>query len=356
MNDNLLCPPAQRRFLRDIWQQQPLLAPAMLPRFAKVLDRRRMFDLACRDDMQSRLVVRVRGRWELTHGPFSKRTLDRLPDRNWTLLVNGIENRLPAARELQQIFNFIPYARHDDVMVSYAVPGGGVGPHFDSYDVMLLQGMGTRRWQISSQSDLALVPGAPLRILRRFRMQREWIVRAGDLLYLPPQYAHYGTALDECMTWSLGFRAPTRQEMAVRFLEFLQDRLQLDGTYRDPHLKPQRHPAAIGADMVRQLGTMLESIRWNNADITRCVGEYLSEPHAEVVFSPPKPLAPARFAALASARGLRLDLRSRMLYRGNLIFINGESVQTPAGTRGTLQALADARALPPRTRIAKTDY
>ncbi len=185
-----------------------------------------MIELACRDDVESRLVIGTRSTWRVEHGPFRRRDFARLPPRNWTLLVNGLETVLPAARVLQQKFSFIPYARHDDVMASYAAPGGSVGPHFDSYDVFLVQGAGTRRWQIGRQRDLALIDGAPLRMLQRFRPQRAWTVQSGDLLYLPPRYAHHGVAIDECITWSVGFRAPGRQDMAERFLDFLRDELR----------------------------------------------------------------------------------------------------------------------------------
>src|SRR5476651_1036115 len=168
-----------RRFLADFWQKKPLLARGALGQFADVLDRARMIELACRDDVESRLVIGARKTWRVERGPFRKRDFARLPPRDWTLLVNGLEAVLPAARTLQQEFSFVPYARHDDVMASYATPGGSVGPHFDSYDVILVQGVGARRWQISNQRNLELVDGAPLKILNRFRAQRTWTVHAG---------------------------------------------------------------------------------------------------------------------------------------------------------------------------------
>jgi 50S ribosomal protein L16 3-hydroxylase len=347
MTDNL---PDARLFLEKFWQKKPLLARGAIRQLGGELDRARMIGLACRDDVESRLVIGARKSWRVEHGPFRKRDFAQLPPRNWTLLVNGLENFLPAARKLQQAFSFIPYARHDDVMASYAVPGGGVGPHFDSYDVILLQGAGTRRWRISSQRDLDLVEGAPLKILRRFRSRRAWTVRPGDLLYLPPRYAHYGVAIDECITWSVGFRAPNRQDMAERFLDFLRDQLRLEGAYRDAGLKPQRHPAVIGNEMLRQIKTMVKSIRWSDTDIERCLGLYLTEPRSNVVFGRARPVPASRFAQLASARGVRLNLKSRMLTCGNTLFINGEFALADTPTRRTLQQLADARRLPAHTR------
>ena len=348
MIDNL---PAARRFLGEFWQKKPLLARAALSGITSALDRARMIELACRDDVESRLVIGARKTWRVECGPFRKRDFAQLPPRDWTLLVNGLENVVAAARRLQQAFSFIPYARHDDVMASYAVPGGSVGPHFDSYDVFLLQGAGARRWQISSQRDLALVEDAPLTILRRFRPQRAWTLRTGDLLYLPPQYAHCGVAIGECVTWSIGFRAPSRQDMAERFLDFLRDHLHLDGAYRDPGLKPQRHPAVIGDDMLRQVEAMVRSIRFNRADIERCLGEYLTEPRAHVVFGHERRVSAARFAGLADARGIRLALSTRMLMSGAHVFINGESVAATAGVRRILRGLADQRCLAPGTSM-----
>lgn len=338
---------AAPRFLREFWQKKPLLLRGALPQVAALADRARLTELACRDDVESRLVVGAGKTWRVEHGPFRRRYLARLPRRNWTLLVNGVESFLPAAREIQQLFGFIPYARQDDVMISYAAPGGSVGPHFDSYDVFLLQGAGTRRWQVSAQRDLALVADAPLKILRRFRPQREWTLHPGDLLYLPPRYAHHGVATADCVTWSVGCRAPTRQEMAARFLEFLQDNLHLSGAYSDPRLKRQRHPSAISAGMLRQVGAIVRSIRWNDADIARCLGEYLSEPRPNIVFGRARPMTSARFARAAAERGLRLDLKTRMLSHGRTIFINGETATADSASGALLQRLADRRTLPP---------
>ncbi len=346
-------PLGARRFLREFWQRKPLLLRNALPQLAALADRASLIKLACRDDVESRLVFGAGKSWRVEHGPFRRSDFARLPARNWTLLVNGAENFVPAAREIQSLFSFVPYARHDDVMVSYAAPGGSVGPHFDSYDVFLLQGSGSRRWQISAQRDLALVDAAPLKILRRFRPRHAWTLCAGDLLYLPPRFAHHGVAADGCITWSVGCRAPSRQEMAARFLDFVQDHLQLDGSYRDPGLTPQRHPAAISTDMLRQVRAMVRAIHWDDADIARCLGEYLSEPRPNVVFDRARRLPAGLFARAAAQRGLRLDLKTRMLSRGRMIFINGETVTIDSAARALMQRLADRRELLPRAAIGK---
>jgi 50S ribosomal protein L16 3-hydroxylase len=340
------------QFLRRHWQKKPLLARAALPQCADLVTRDRLFALAARDDVESRLVLRGGQAWRVRYGPFTAHELGRLPATGWTLLVQGIDRVLPAAAELLRCFSFLPHARLDDVMASYAPPGGGVGPHFDSYDVFLLQVRGVRRWRVSRQRDFALIEGAPLRILRRFRASSEWLLHPGDMLYLPPRYAHEGTAVTECVTCSIGFRAPQAQELATRFLEFLQEKLRLEGIYRDPGLLRPRHPAHLDDVMTEKLKRMLRRIRWSAAHMERFLGCYLTEPKPSVVFSRPRrPAAPGAFARRAAREGLRLALPSRMLYRRGIFFINGEACAAHRRARRTLRRLADRRLLPPATAI-----
>lgn len=345
-------PPA--RFLREYWQKKPLLHRGALPQYATLTDRDGLFELATRDDMESRVVIRDGARWQVRHGPFSRRHLDRLPRRNWTLLVQGINLALPDGGRLLQEFSFIPHARLDDLMASYAPPGGGVGPHFDSYDVFLLQGEGTRQWRISAQRDLEVVVGAPLRILGRFKPQREWRVDAGDLLYLPPRYAHDGVAVTDCITLSVGFRAPGARELGARFLEYLADHLEIEGLYADPDLAPTRRPGALDAAFLRRMKSMLAAIRWRDGDIRDFIGEYLTEPKPHVVFDRPRrPLGERAFAAAATRQGVRLAAATQMLYRRPRVFINGDTVEPDAGSFTTLARLADRRQASGRT-LAQT--
>lgn len=334
-------------FLRRHWQKKPLLVRNALPQCVEIVHRDGLLALAERDDLESRLVERTGRRWRVRHGPFSGRQLKRLPRTGWTLLVQGVDNALPTARRLLDQFSFLPYARLDDVMVSYAPPGGGVGPHFDSYDVFLLQGSGTRRWRVSRQRDLDLVAGAPLKILRRFRPQRQWLLEPGDLLYLPPRYAHDGVAVTDCITYSIGFRAPSAQELGTRFLEFLQEELRLEGAYEDPGLRPQRHPAMIADDMLRKVRGVLGRLRWSSRDAVRFLGCYLTEPKAGVWFARPhSPLPERAFASRAVRYGVSLALPSRMLFRGDLLFLNGEAHAVGAAAARRLAQLADRRMLP----------
>lgn len=335
-----------RRFLMQRWQKTPLLVRAALPGFNGVLTPAQLLRLACRDDTQSRLVIRHARRWEVHEGPFQRSVFRSLPARGWSVLVHEVDRFLPAARALLERFSFLPYARLDDLMVSYALPGGGVGPHYDSYDVFLLQGRGRRRWRVSDQRDAALVPGAPLKLVRDFHPQQDWVLEPGDMLYLPPGWAHDGVALDPCMTYSIGFRAPAWQELAIHFLRFLEDRLELNGVYRDPDLKPQDSPARIARAMVRDVARSLDGIHWSASDVARFLGQYLTEPKAHIFFTPPRPrLSLAAFAERARRGGVCLDLRSQMLYFGHLFFINGETVEAKGRARTSLGHLADSRRL-----------
>lgn len=352
MPEKLLAGLTAERFLRRHWQKKPLLARQALPEYGNLLNRDMLFRLAMRDDVQSRLVVRARNRWQIAHGPFTRRDFSRLPKSGWTLLVQGVDQALPAAKKLLLEFSFIPFARLDDIMVSYAPSGGGVGPHFDSYDVFLLQLAGSRRWRISSQRDLSLIENAPLKILRRFRPQRECLLHPGDMLYLPPRFAHDGIAVDDCLTCSIGFRAPSAQELGGRFLEFLQDRLTLAGSYRDPGLKLQKHPSQIGPAMIAQIQGMIARIDWDEQDIAQFAGQYLTEPKSHVVFDVPRrPLARRAFTLRAARNGICLALKTQMLCHHRLIFINGECCKTGAVAARLLLRLADQRFLPPGTGI-----
>jgi len=243
-------------------------------------------------------------------------------------------------------FDFIAHARVDDVMVSYAAPGGGVGPHVDSYDVFLLQGCGRRRWRISRQKDLAFVPGLPLKVLARFEPEQEWVLEAGDMLYLPPGVAHEGVALTECLTWSIGVRAPTDRELVTGFLDYLHEKLDPRGQYGDAGARRARHPGAIPPALTAHIGRALAGIRWTDADVREFAGRFLTEPKAHVRFDPPRrALSRARFEARAARGGVALDPRARLLFSGARVFLNGERVRAGPAERRLLARLADERRL-----------
>ena len=242
-------------FLKEYWHKKPLLIRGAIPNFEGFLTPNELAGLACEEDVQSRLVSYQKKQWKLEQGPFPEKRFAKLPERDWTLLVQSVNHHMQEGNDLLQQFNFIPHARLDDLMVSYAPDGGGVGPHFDSYDVFLLQGCGQRLWRMSEQKDLSLVAGAPLRILQNFHSEQEWTLSAGDMLYLPPHVAHWGIAIGDCMTYSIGFRAPSAEELSGEFLNYLQMRRELSGRYSDPDLTVQSHPAEISAGMIRKRNT-----------------------------------------------------------------------------------------------------
>lgn len=332
-----------RQFLEEYWQKKPLLVRQAVPGFTGVLERDELFDLACDPDVESRWVRHDGDTWEVEHGP-QRRSRLRGKRTPWTVLVQGLNLWVPEGDRLLHSFDFIPQARLDDLMVSYAVDGGGVGPHFDNYDVFLLQGMGKRRWQIGDQKDHSLVEGAPLRILRDFRPIHDWVLEPGDLLYLPPHWAHNGIAVGECMTYSIGFRTPTAQELGVEFLGWLQERVCLDAVYADPGLALQDNSALISEAMVDQVASMLQAIRWNRDMVADFLGEYLTEPKPHVFFDPPdEPLSQARFGRAVERGGFALDARSILLFRDGRFFLNGEAVDTPAAEHAALAGLAHRR-------------
>jgi len=333
-------------FLRRHWQKRPLLVRRALPGFRGAIGKSALFRLAARDDIESRLVERRGDRWKVAHGPLRRTRLQRLAARNWTLLVNGVNHHCAAAEELLRRFSFIPQARLDDVMVSYAAPGGGVGPHFDSYDVFLIQGTGRRIWRLSRKRAFECEEQAPLRLIRNFAPDEEYLLEPGDLLYLPPGWGHDGVALDACITCSVGFRAPRGAELAAGFLDYLHERGLPDAEYLDPGLRPTAHSARIAAEMLAFAGRQLRRIRWNREDVADFLGRFLSTPKANVVFR-----------GAAKAEDLRdrlvvLDPRTQLLYRGARFFINGESFVPRAAQRAALRQLADRRRLPGR-RLAR---
>lgn len=341
------------RFLSRYWQKRPLLIRNALPGFTGLLSAGELRRMAGRSSVESRLVVRKGRRWLLEHGPFATNRFARLPDADWTLLVQGLNLHLEAADRLLRRFSFIPYARLDDVMVSYATPGGGVGPHLDSYDVFLVQGAGRRLWRIGRRSqplESDLVAGADLKILRHFEPEDEYLVEPGDMLYLPPGWAHDGIALDTCSTYSIGFRAPARRELLAEFLVRYSEQLTTAGHYSDPGLRLQKHPSSVPADMSREVHAWLSKIRFTQTDVSRFLGAWLSEPKPQVVFDRPRrPLSFARFHSRCCAHGVRLDLRTLMLSGApgpGEFHINGETCRFTGAISRQLLRLADQRALP----------
>jgi len=335
------------QFMKRHWQKKPLLVRGALPGFAPLLSRAELFALAGHDEVESRLVARSGGKWQFRRGPFARRALPPLGRPSWTLLVQGVDLHHQAAHELLSQFRFVPQARLDDLMISYAADGGGVGPHFDSYDVFLLQAQGRRRWRIGRQDDLRLLPDVPLKILANFEPEAEYVLEPGDLLYLPPRYAHDGVAQGECQTYSIGFRSPAGAELARELLQRLsEDAAEAAGerAYRDPSQAATAAPGAMPEPLQAFARAALAAALKAPGAVERALGEALSEPKPTVWFEGAAP------ADLGS--GVVLDRRTRMMYDRSHVFINGESHRASGRDAALMRALADGRRLLP-TQVAR---
>ena len=333
-------------FLKDYWHKKPLLVRNAIPGFSGLLSPDELAGLACEEDAQSRLISFKGKQWKVEQGPFNEDRFSQLPERHWTLLLQELNHHLQEAADLLGQFNFIPHARLDDLMVSYAPDGGGVGPHFDSYDVFLLQGLGQRLWRISEQEDLSLVEGAPLRILKKFNTEEEWLLSPGDMLYLPPHVAHWGIAVGDCMTYSIGFRAPSAQEFGSEFLNYLQEHKALEGQYRDPDLRLQDSPGEIEQAMIDKVHNMLEGLKWDIKDVADFLGHYLTEPKLHIVFDVPfEKLTLNDFKNNIAQSGIRLALKSQMMFTDTAIYLNGESIKTSPEDFALFKHLANVRML-----------
>lgn len=342
-----------RAFLREYWQKKPLLIRGAIPDLVAPLTRGEVLTLAAREDAESRLVEGRGKKWTLTHGPIGARKFGELKSKTtpWTVLVQDVQHHSYEAHDLLAKFGFISNARIDDLMVSYAVDGGGVGPHVDSYDVFLLQGTGKRKWQISRQGDLSLEAGLPLKILKRFRVEDEFVLETGDMLYLPPQVAHHGVAIGDCLTWSIGFRAPNYQELGEFLLDASRDSFTFPGQYSDPSMKPTRFPGIVDTQMQRSLLRVMrqvaKSVR-NERHLTHALGCFLTAPKPHVFLPQPEDhWEQGPFAREVQSRGVRLTLPTRMLRCSGEFFVNGEHLPCPSNVEDALFELANSRMLRP---------
>jgi 50S ribosomal protein L16 3-hydroxylase len=337
--------PAQ--FMRRHWQKKPLLVRQAWPGVQPPVTRAGMQQLAASDEVESRVVSSFEGRWQLKRGPFGARSLPAWRKPGWTLLVSGLDLHVQAAHEMLQPFRFVPEARLDDLMISWASDGGGVGPHLDSYDVFLLQVHGRRRWRIGRAPDKRMVPGLPVKILQHFEPEEEFVLEPGDMLYLPPLWGHDGIAEGECMTCSVGFRAAYESELARELLQRLAEDHEGEGgtdersrerLYRDASQGATSTPAAMPESLTRFAQGALDRVLREPQALARALGEVMTEPKPQVWFNEGGALAPA-------ARGVRLDRRTRMMYDAQHVFINGEAFRAGGRDARAMRALADTREL-----------
>lgn len=349
-------------FLSNYWQKQPCLIRNAVPGLRSFIDGSGLMDLACREDVESRLVLETDGEypWQVLHGPFKRQQLGKLPDSRWTLLVQNVDLLMDEADELLRRFAFVPTWRIDDLMVSVAAPEGGVGPHLDSYDVFLLQAEGERRWRInrSAYTEADFVPDLDLRIIADFRSEEEWVTKAGDMLYLPPGVAHHGIALGTCITYSIGFRAPSRLELLGRFVD---DGGVPDERYSDAGLTPAVHPGEISAEALRRIREMMRSATAADESINAWFGRHVTQlPERIDVPRPKRPLTPEEF--LIEWRSHGKASKSRLcraaFTRGPglamTLFVNGQSFLLPAAAEQFVLHLAGGAMIAPAGTIEET--
>ena len=342
-----------REFLRDYWQKKPLLIRQAIPDFVSPLTPDELAGLSLEEEIESRLVLEHGEHpWELRRGPFADDTYSQLPERDWTLLVQAVDQFIPEVAELLEHFRFLPSWRIDDVMISYAAPGGGVGPHFDNYDVFLLQGYGQRRWQIGQMcdSDSPLLAHADLRILAEFAGADEWVLEPGDMLYLPPRLAHFGTAVDDCMTYSIGFRAPSAAEVLTHFTDFLAQFLSDEERYSDADIQPVvSDPAQIQRDALERLKGLLNEHMSDERLLLTWFGQFMTEPRYPELVAGEELEEDDLLSALEQGAVIIRNPSARLAWSevddDLLLFASGQSRLLPGNLRELLKLVCSADAL-----------
>jgi 50S ribosomal protein L16 3-hydroxylase len=321
-----------QEFLKNYWQKQPLLIRQAFPGFESPLQPEDLAGLACEEHVEARIVMEKGGKkpWQLRHGPFKEKDFKRLPATHWTLLAQGVDRHVPEVADILEHFRFMPNWRIDDLMISFAPEHGSVGPHLDSYDVFLLQAYGRREWQISRQADLRLLPDLDLRILANFEAEQRWVLEPGDMLYLPPGVAHYGIALDDCMTFSIGFLAPSHADLMGDYVENALAGWSRDQRYTDPDLALAAEAGELTAAALAKVRAIVRQLPLDDAGIDRWFAHYISQTRGPgaVVLPPDAPYTPAQWRQAFHHCGLlRRDCRALFTRRGEqaTLFMEGEA-------------------------------
>nr|WP_314566678.1 cupin domain-containing protein [uncultured Pseudomonas sp.] len=341
-----------REFLRDYWQKKPLLIRQAIPDFESPIDADELAGLALEEEVESRLVIEHGERpWELRRGPFAEDTFSTLPEREWTLLVQAVDQFVPEVAELLEQFRFLPSWRIDDVMISFAAPGGSVGPHFDNYDVFLLQAQGKRNWKIGQMcsSESPLLQHADLRILAEFEESAEWVLEPGDMLYLPPRLAHFGVAEDDCMTYSVGFRAPSAAEVLTHFTDFLAQYLTDEERYTDADAQPVSDPHQIQSDALDRLKSLLAEHMSDERMLLTWFGQFMTEPRYPELVAGEEVGEEDFISSLQDGAILVRNPSARMAWSevddDVLLFASGQSRYLPGKLRELLKLICAADAL-----------
>lgn len=340
-------------FLRDYWQKKPLLVRNAFPELAYRLSDEDLMELAREEGVEARLVLeKGKTPWELRHGPFDARTFKQLPKTHWTLLVQAVDHYLPELADYLDHFDFLPNWRIDDIMVSYAVEGGSVGPHYDQYDVFLIQGFGNRRWQLGQHCDAGTprLAGTPLRILQRIDAHFDEVLNPGDLLYVPPGLAHYGVAQNPCSTYSVGFRAPVLTQVLERIVDAALEQAGSTTLFSDAGRAPAVAPGKLSDADLDALRAQVLTLLDDRDTLRAAIAPFLSEPKYDDYEPQGESLSAEEIRdALAAGILLRRDPASHCLYAqsadGTQLFINGEHVEFPARLTDFVRLLADHRRL-----------
>lgn len=341
------------QFLKEYWHKKPLLIRNALPEAVNLLTPDELAGLSLDEEVESRIVVqRSETDWELRHGPFDENTFQQLPESHWSLLVQAVDHCVPACSHLLDLFTFIPNWRIDDLMISYAPDQGSVGPHYDYYDVFLIQGFGQREWRIGQRCDerSSLLPGLPLKILNEFEQTDSWVLNPGDMLYLPPALAHWGIALKESMTLSVGFRAPSHLDLLQGFVDSLQDSLPDHQRYSDPDLSLHKNPGQLDDEEIGKIHHLLKSLVENPQQIRRWLGKAMSESKYEKELSVPDELYRSNEVLTMLKEGfpIQRDEGSRFLFTekdGAMdgYFINGIAIEMHDKAHSLARYLAQHR-------------
>ncbi len=341
-----------KQFMTEDWHIQPRLFKQAFPDFEPLCDLNTIAEMASDEDIDSRLIQRDQTGWKLENGPFEQ--LPSIKKKAWTVLLQSIDHHLPEAYDLLQLFRFIPDARLDDVMLSLATDGGGVGPHYDSYDVFLIQMHGKRHWKIGPLADKTLVEQAPLKILKNFQPSTEFLLEPGDMLYLPPNYGHDGVAQGICSTLSIGFRAPTESEVLSGILRDLADQVDQDPAmsntlFSDPRRGLIKNSAEIPEDLLNFGMNLISGFIAKYPQIQDSMGRLFTEPKPHVYFSNNNEhFNIQEIVSTLSARGISLCMKTKMLFKGSVFYINGEAVNPNNDlTVKQLQILANQREMEP---------
>jgi 50S ribosomal protein L16 3-hydroxylase len=336
------------QFMKRHWQKKPLLIRQAVPNMKPLIERSELLEMVESEEVESRHIVRKGTKWTLKKGPMARKSLPSFKTPDWTVLIQGVDLHNDAVHALLQQFRFVPDARLDDLMISYATDGGGVGPHFDSYDVFLLQAQGQRKWRIGRQKKFELQEGVPLKILKEFKPEAEFLLNPGDMLYLPPGYAHDGVAVGECMTYSVGFRVPRSAELASELLMGLSEEIaedcghSSDVLYQDPKQEAAIQDAAI-PKALQQFAVQAVAQAMKDPELLNCLlGESLTEPKPNVWFDTPDV---DDLSGFVWPTEVRLDRRTKMLFDAKHIFINGESFRAAGKDAKLLRQLANQKVL-----------